>query len=336
MAGAEVGDEQYLEDPTVNELQRRMAELLGHEAALFLPTATMANQVALRAQTKPGGDAPRRGAHARARLRVGRAGDPLRSRDAAASRARPGASRPSTSRPRTLRARSGRHRRAREHAPQLRRAHLAARRVPRRRRRRARARRRRAPRRRAALQRGGRRGNRARPSGRASPTRSRSASRRASAARSAPSSRDPPTFIERAWESKYLLRRRDAPVRRDRRRGALCARPQRRTARRGPRARAPARRRDRPRRRRSSRRTSSRSTIPETAIARLAARGVLVSDLRPGVLRAITHLDVTDDDIDQAIELIPEALGATRTAAPRARSAARRAAPGRSPRGAPR
>ncbi|HEX5247122.1 MAG TPA: threonine aldolase family protein [Gaiellaceae bacterium] len=54
MAAAEVGDEQYLEDPTTNELQRRLAELLGHEAALFLPTATMANQAALRAQTKPG------------------------------------------------------------------------------------------------------------------------------------------------------------------------------------------------------------------------------------------------------------------------------------------
>lgn len=54
MAAAEVGDEQYLEDPSVNELQRRMAELLGHEASLFLPTATMANQVALRTQTKPG------------------------------------------------------------------------------------------------------------------------------------------------------------------------------------------------------------------------------------------------------------------------------------------
>jgi threonine aldolase len=54
MASAEVGDEQYLEDPTTNELQRRMAELLGHEAALFLPTATMANQAALRAQTTPG------------------------------------------------------------------------------------------------------------------------------------------------------------------------------------------------------------------------------------------------------------------------------------------
>ena len=55
MAEAEVGDEQYREDPTVNELQRRAAEVLGHEAALFLPTATMANQIALRTQTKPGG-----------------------------------------------------------------------------------------------------------------------------------------------------------------------------------------------------------------------------------------------------------------------------------------
>src|SRR4029077_9510011 len=58
---------------------------------------------------------------------------------------------------------------------------------------------------------------------------------------------------------------------------------------------------------------------PGDGIARLADHGVLVSDLRPGMLRAMTHLDVTDDDIDQAIELIPEALGATRTAAPRAR-----------------
>jgi threonine aldolase len=55
MAGADVGDEQLREDPTVNELQRRAAELLGHEAALFLPTATMANQIALRILSKPGG-----------------------------------------------------------------------------------------------------------------------------------------------------------------------------------------------------------------------------------------------------------------------------------------
>jgi threonine aldolase len=54
MAAADVGDEQELEDPTTNELQRRMAELLGHEVALFLPTATMGNQVALRALSRPG------------------------------------------------------------------------------------------------------------------------------------------------------------------------------------------------------------------------------------------------------------------------------------------
>jgi threonine aldolase len=54
MAAAEVGDEQEREDPTTNELQRRVAELLGHEAALFLPTATMGNQVALRVLSKPG------------------------------------------------------------------------------------------------------------------------------------------------------------------------------------------------------------------------------------------------------------------------------------------
>jgi threonine aldolase len=54
MAAAEVGDEQEREDPTTNELQRRMAELLGHEAALFFPTATMANQAALRALSRPG------------------------------------------------------------------------------------------------------------------------------------------------------------------------------------------------------------------------------------------------------------------------------------------
>jgi threonine aldolase len=54
MASAEVGDEQEREDPTTNELQRRMAELLGHEAALFFPTATMANQAALRVLSRPG------------------------------------------------------------------------------------------------------------------------------------------------------------------------------------------------------------------------------------------------------------------------------------------
>ena len=56
MAAAEVGDEQLREDPTVNELQRRAAELLGQEEALFVPTATMANQIALRMLSRPGGE----------------------------------------------------------------------------------------------------------------------------------------------------------------------------------------------------------------------------------------------------------------------------------------
>src|SRR5438270_12125907 len=47
MARAEVGDEQEREDPTVLELERRGAELLGQEEAVYLPTATMGNQIAL-------------------------------------------------------------------------------------------------------------------------------------------------------------------------------------------------------------------------------------------------------------------------------------------------
>ncbi len=54
IAHAEVGDEQKREDPTVNELERRVAELVGQEEAVFLPTATMANQIALRVLTRPG------------------------------------------------------------------------------------------------------------------------------------------------------------------------------------------------------------------------------------------------------------------------------------------
>jgi threonine aldolase len=54
MATAEVGDEQKREDPTVLELERRAAELLGQEEAVYLPTATMANQIALKILTQPG------------------------------------------------------------------------------------------------------------------------------------------------------------------------------------------------------------------------------------------------------------------------------------------
>src|ERR671932_1376986 len=54
IANAVVGDEQRREDPTVNELERRAAELLGQEEAVFVPTATMANEIALRALSEPG------------------------------------------------------------------------------------------------------------------------------------------------------------------------------------------------------------------------------------------------------------------------------------------
>jgi threonine aldolase len=56
MAEAPVGDDQYGEDPTVRRLQERIAELLGKEAALFLPSGTMANQTGLKLLTRPGDD----------------------------------------------------------------------------------------------------------------------------------------------------------------------------------------------------------------------------------------------------------------------------------------
>ncbi|HEX5612443.1 MAG TPA: GntG family PLP-dependent aldolase [Burkholderiales bacterium] len=56
MAQAEVGDDQYGEDPTVNRLQQEVARRLGKEAAIWLPSGTMANQVALRTLTRPGDD----------------------------------------------------------------------------------------------------------------------------------------------------------------------------------------------------------------------------------------------------------------------------------------
>ena len=54
MAAAEVGDDVYGEDPTVNLLERRAAEIFGREAALFVPTGSMGNQVAIRTLTQPG------------------------------------------------------------------------------------------------------------------------------------------------------------------------------------------------------------------------------------------------------------------------------------------
>ncbi len=56
MAEAEVGDEQRFEDPQVTELCSRVAELLGMEAAVFLPSGTMCNEIAFRLHIRPGGD----------------------------------------------------------------------------------------------------------------------------------------------------------------------------------------------------------------------------------------------------------------------------------------
>jgi threonine aldolase len=54
MAAAPVGDDQYGEDPSVNRLQERIADLLGKEVALFVPSGTMANQIGLKVLTRPG------------------------------------------------------------------------------------------------------------------------------------------------------------------------------------------------------------------------------------------------------------------------------------------
>jgi threonine aldolase len=56
MAEAEVGDEQRFEDPQVTELCSRVATLLGMEAAVFLPSGTMCNEIAFRLHIRPGGD----------------------------------------------------------------------------------------------------------------------------------------------------------------------------------------------------------------------------------------------------------------------------------------
>src|SRR5213596_445155 len=54
MAQAEVGDDVFGEDPTVNRLQDRAAEIFEKEAALFVPTGSMGNEIAVKVHTKPG------------------------------------------------------------------------------------------------------------------------------------------------------------------------------------------------------------------------------------------------------------------------------------------
>ena len=54
MACAEVGDDVFADDPTINRLQEKVAEILGKEAALYVPSGSMANQTSIRAHTQPG------------------------------------------------------------------------------------------------------------------------------------------------------------------------------------------------------------------------------------------------------------------------------------------
>ena len=54
MAAAEVGDDVFDEDPTVQRLQERVAALLGKETALYVPSGTMSNQICVKTHTQPG------------------------------------------------------------------------------------------------------------------------------------------------------------------------------------------------------------------------------------------------------------------------------------------
>ena len=69
MAAAEVGDDVFGEDPTVNRLQERVAGLLGKEAALYVPSGTMGNQLCIKVHTQPGRRGHRRARIARVQLR---------------------------------------------------------------------------------------------------------------------------------------------------------------------------------------------------------------------------------------------------------------------------
>ena len=53
MAAAEVGDDVFGDDPTVHRLQERLAEMLGKEAAIYVPSGTMSNQIAVRLHCQP-------------------------------------------------------------------------------------------------------------------------------------------------------------------------------------------------------------------------------------------------------------------------------------------
>jgi threonine aldolase len=311
MAAAEVGDEQYLEDPTVNELQRRMAELLGHEASLFLPTATMANQVALRTQTTPGSTLL---AEERTHVMVYEMGGPaihsglvMRSIAAQAGRVMPAQIRAEPDLgpggivvlENTHRSSGGRIWPLDEFRASVDAAHERGARLH--------------------LD-GARLFNAAVGAGLAPSEWARHADSVTicfSKGLGCPlgavvaGSHD---FVERAWDSKYLFggAMRQAGVLAAAALYALEHHVDRLAD-------------DHARARRLAEGIGLDPANVETnfvalddpadGIARLREHGVLVSSLRPGVLRAIAYLGVTDDDVERAIELIPQALGTERVPA---------------------
>jgi threonine aldolase len=308
MAAAEVGDEQYLEDPSVNELQRRMAEILGHEASLFVPTATMANQVALRTQTRPGAMLL---AEERTHVMIYEWGGPaihsglvMRSIAAPAGRVTPAQIHAEEDLgpggivvlENTHRSSGGRIWPLDEFRASVDAAHERGAKVH--------------------LD-GARLFNASVGAGIAPAEWARHADSvqicfskglgcplGAIVAGSA-------DFVERAWESKYLFggAMRQAGVIAAAALYALDHHVDRLAE-------------DHARARRLAEGLGFDSSSVETnfveledpgdGIALLQRHGVLVSDLRPGTMRAMTHLGVTDDDIDRAIELIPRALAADR------------------------
>ena len=308
MAAAEVGDEQYLEDPTVNELQRRMADLLGHEASLFLPTATMANQVALRTQTTPGSTLL---AEERTHVMVYEMGGPaihsglvMRGIAAQAGRVTPAQIRAEPDLgpggivvlENTHRSSGGRIWPLDEFRASVDAAHERGARLH--------------------LD-GARLFNAAVGAGLAPSEWARHADSVTicfSKGLGCPLGAvvaGPHDFVERAWESKYLFggAMRQAGVLAAAALYALDHHVDRLAD-------------DHARARRLAEGIGLDPANIETnfvalddpgdGISRLREHGVLVSNLRPGVLRAIAYLGVTDDDIDRAIELIPQALGTER------------------------
>ena len=309
----------------VNELQERVAALLGQEQALFLPTATMANQIALKLH-----GAPRRRALAEEHSHVviyefGGAAVHAGLLTRRAARARRGASRrPGARRGADRRGRrrpAPRRARAREHPQRRRRPRLAARRARRRRRRRPRRRSRRAPRRSAAAERGGR----ARCPAAAIGARVDTVTLCLSKGLGCPLGAllaGPAELMERAWREKFLFGGAMRQAGMIAAAGALRPRPPRRAARRRPRAGAPARRglacgRRFPSSSTASRRTSSRSTrrgwtsTRAEVLARLREAGVALSPTFGRLSHPRRDPPRPDDaDIDRALELVPAALGA--------------------------